>query len=151
MGSRPRVHRLMPHAQIPPGRIEWPKGNLVAHRLSPVALRCSRRGFAQFGNAAQPGALPASANTDAEPRSINANAGLTIVIAIVAIVALPGSIIVVSGDHPTVTPGLPALAGVVTNESRLMKQRRTLSDLDLVSRIGARRHEGASAGEKRDY
>jgi hypothetical protein len=92
-------------------------------------------------------ALIASANTEAESRSINANAWLTIIVAIV-VIAPPGTIIIVSNDHSTVTPGMPALAGVVTNDSCLMKQRRALSDLDPVSCISARRYEGAGAGEK---
>jgi hypothetical protein len=95
--------------------------------------------------------LPVSTNTEAEPWPIDANARLTIVVAIVVIVAPSWTIIILPNDHPTITPGVPALAGLVANHSRLMKQRRTLSDLDLIRRICARRHEGANAGEKCQY
>jgi hypothetical protein len=57
------------------------RGNFAVHWLSPVEV--CLRGFASSRNAAQAGALPASANAEAEPRTINANARLTIVVAIV--------------------------------------------------------------------
>jgi hypothetical protein len=43
---------------------------------------------------------------------------------------------------------MPALARVVTNQSCLVKQRRAVSDLNLVGGISARGYEGAGAGEE---
>jgi hypothetical protein len=40
---------------------------------------------------------------------------------------------------------MPALACVVTNHSCLVKQRRAVSDLNLVGGISARGYEGAGA------
>src|SRR6266404_7869171 len=43
---------------------------------------------------------------------------------------------------------MPALACVVTNQSCLVKQRRAVSDLNLVGGIRARGYEGTGAGEE---
>jgi hypothetical protein len=82
---------------------------------------------------------------------MNAYAGPAIVAAIVVVVVSPRCIITVSvpNDHPTIAPAMPALAGVVTNQSCLVKQRRAISDLYLVSGgISARGYEGTGAGEE---
>src|SRR5882757_7364375 len=120
------------------------RGNLVEHWVrSSGALYEGLGAVRERGSSCRATALPASANTEAEARSINAYARLTIVVAVVVIVP-PGTVVSVSADHSTVTTRLPALAGVVTNDSRLMKQRRALSDLNLVRRVSARRYESAS-------
>src|SRR6266403_6400434 len=68
---------------------------------------------------------------------------------VVAIVVVsPRCVIIVSDDHATITSGIPALAGVVTNQPCLVKQRRAVSDLNLVGGIGARGYEGTGAGEE---
>src|SRR5512132_3428817 len=59
-------------------------------------------------------------NADAEPRPVNAEARRAIVVAVV--VVSPRTIITLPDDHATITPGIPALAGVVTNQSYLLKQ-----------------------------
>src|SRR6266516_290130 len=81
----------------------------------------------------------------AESRAVNANARRAIV---VAVVVSPRSIVTVADDHATITSGIPALAGVVTNQPCLVKQRRAVSDLNLVGGIGARGYEGTGAGEE---
>jgi hypothetical protein len=43
---------------------------------------------------------------------------------------------------------MPALACVVTNQSCLVKQRRAVSDLNLVGGVSARGYEGAGAGKE---
>jgi len=137
-------------ALVPPSLLDCSSFRHDYFSMENALVARPMRAIGQATSAVQASALPASANTEAESRSINANARLTIVIAIVVIVP-PGTIIAVSDDHATVTAGMPALAGVVTNDSRLMKQRRALSDLNLVKRISARRYEGASASEKCHY
>src|SRR6266403_2349894 len=85
-------------------------------------------------------------NADAESRPTNAEARRAMVVAVV--VVSPRSIITLADDHATITPGMPALAGVVTNQSYLLKQRRAVSDLNLVGGVGARGYEGTGAGEQ---
>jgi hypothetical protein len=85
-------------------------------------------------------------DAEAEPRPTNANARLAIVVA-VAVVS-PRPIITVPDDHATIAPVMPALACVVTNHSCLVKQRRAVSDLNLVGGISARGYEGTGAGEE---
>jgi len=79
---------------------------------------------------------------------MNANARSAIVVAIVVVIVSPRCVIAVPDDHATITPGIPALAGVVTNQPCLMKQRRAVSDLNLVGGISARGYEGTGAGEE---
>jgi hypothetical protein len=85
-------------------------------------------------------------DADAEPRSTNADARPAMVIAVV--VVSPRRVIAVPDDHATITPGIPALAGVVTNQPCLVEQRRAVSDLNLVGGISARGYEGTGAGEE---
>jgi hypothetical protein len=85
-------------------------------------------------------------NADAESRSVNAEARRAIVVAVV--VVSPRTIITLPDDYATITPGIPALAGVVTNQSYLLKQRRAVSDLNLIGGVGARGYEGTGAGEQ---
>jgi hypothetical protein len=84
-------------------------------------------------------------NADAESRPVNAEARRAIVVAVG--VVSPRTIITLADDHATITPGIPALAGVVTDQSYLLKQRRAVSDLNLVGGVGARGYEGTGAGE----
>ena len=94
-------------------------------------------------------ALPVWTEAEPEARPINANARSTIVVAIVVVVISPRSIIGVSlADHATITPGMPASACVVTNQSRLVQRGRAISDLNLVSGISARGYEGTGAGKE---
>src|SRR6478736_5264579 len=67
---------------------------------------------------------------------------------VAVVVVSPRSVITVPDDHATITPGMPALADVVTNQSCLVKQRRAVSDLNLVGGVGARGYEGTGAGEQ---
>jgi hypothetical protein len=76
---------------------------------------------------------------------VNAEARRAIVVAVV--VVSPRTIVTLPDDHATITPGIPALAGVVTNQSYLLKQRRAVSDLNLVGGVSARGYEGTGAGE----
>src|SRR5260370_22684650 len=85
-------------------------------------------------------------DADAEPRPTNAEAGPGMVVAVV--VVSPRCVIIVSDDHATITPGMPTLADIVTNQSCLVKQRRAVSDLNLVGGVGARGYEGTGAGEQ---
>src|SRR6266702_7010023 len=79
---------------------------------------------------------------------MNANARSAIVVAIVVVIVSPRCVIIVPDDHATIAPGIPALAGVVTNQPCLVKQRRAVSDLNLVGGISARGYEGTGAGEE---
>src|SRR5258707_12253335 len=85
-------------------------------------------------------------DAEAEPRPTNANARLAIVVA-VAVVS-PRPIRTVPDDHATIAPGMPALACVITNQSCLVKQKRAVSDLNVVGGISARGYEGTGAGEE---
>src|SRR5258708_8453506 len=67
---------------------------------------------------------------------------------VAVVVVSPRCVVIVSDDHATITPGIPALAGVVTNQSCLVKQRRAVSDLNLVGGVGARGNEATGAGEQ---
>jgi hypothetical protein len=68
---------------------------------------------------------------------------------IVAVVVVsPRTVVTLPDDHATITPGMPALAGVVTDQSHLLKQRRAVSDLNLVGGVSARGYEGTGAGEQ---
>src|SRR6476660_7982407 len=67
---------------------------------------------------------------------------------VAVVVVSPRSVITVPDDHATITPGMPAMADVVTNQSCLVKQRRAVSDLNLVGGVGARGYEGTGAGEQ---
>src|SRR6478736_10077875 len=67
---------------------------------------------------------------------------------VAVVVVSPRSVITVPDDRATITPGMPALADVVTNQSCLVKQRRAVSDLNLVGGVGARGNEGTGAGEQ---
>src|SRR6476646_75496 len=67
---------------------------------------------------------------------------------VAVVVVSPRCVIIVSDDHATITPGIPALAGLVTNQSCLVKQRRAVSDLNLVGGVGARGNEGTGDGEE---
>jgi hypothetical protein len=84
-------------------------------------------------------------NADAESRPVNAEARRAIVVAVV--IVSPRTVVTLPDDHATVTPGIPALAGVVTNQPYLLKQGRAFSDLNLVGGVGARGYEGTGAGE----
>src|SRR6266700_613885 len=143
--------------RLPAGRLaracsSEPSRLLVAPAGLFLHGKCTRRPadevIGRATSAAQVSALSITTDAEAEPWPIKANARLTIVVPIVVIVLPPGTIIGVPDNHATVAAGMPALAGVITNDSRLLKQRRTLSDLDQVSRISARCYEGAGAGEK---
>ena len=92
-------------------------------------------------------ALPVWADTEAEPRPINAYARPAIVAAIVVVIVSRSCIVTIS-DHATVTPGIPASAGVVTDYPCLMKEGGTASGLNLVGRICIRGYEGTGAGEQ---
>src|SRR5260370_13203309 len=67
---------------------------------------------------------------------------------VAAVVVSPRCVIIVSDDHATITPGMPTLADIVTNQSCLVKQRRAVSDLNLVGGVGARAYEATGPGEQ---
>jgi hypothetical protein len=128
-----RAHRAVWNRSV---GIDWKTGSLQLVRSRPSRL---------LKSAAH--RLPVAwTDAEAEPRPTNANARLAIVVA-VAVVS-PRPIITVPDDHATIAPGMPALACVVTNQSCLVKQRRAVSDLNLVGGISARGYEGTGAGEE---
>src|SRR6266404_4610141 len=88
----------------------------------PQLLCWTALALSQRRSEARSSGLPVAwTDANAEPRSTNADARPAMVIAVV--VVSPGRVIIVSDDHATITPGIPASAGVVTNQSCLVKQR----------------------------
>src|SRR5439155_15468961 len=127
----------------PPSGIELLGGHSLETWLSPASLLDGLRAYSKARLLTLPVAWT---DADAEPRSTNADARPAIVVAVV--VESPRCVIIVPDDHATITSGIPALAGVVTNQPCLVKQRRTVSDLNLVGGIGARVYGGTGAGEE---
>src|SRR5437016_3886266 len=89
----------------------------------------------------------ARSDAEAKSRPIHAYARPIVVAAVVAIIVAAIVITVIPGPS-IVTPGMPALAGAVTDQPCLLKQRRALSDLSRVSGVCVRGYEGTGAGEQ---
>src|SRR6266478_3940711 len=79
-------------------------------------------------------------DTEAEPRSTGTNARPPVVLAAIVVVVVSRSIVTLSASdaHATITPGIPALASVITDQPGLVKQSRVVSGLNPVGGTGAR-------------